>query len=92
MAANPDFEEKKADHLYLATCPFKKLSNFFSNETIMNVAVDEAIFQAVDEAIFQALFFQGKRTLFFQAMDEAIFQALFFQAVDEAIFEALFLY
>ncbi|CAL2248350.1 unnamed protein product [Prunus armeniaca] len=39
MAANPDFEEKKADHLYRATCPFKKLSNFFSNETIMNVGL-----------------------------------------------------
>ncbi|XP_030517610.2 scarecrow-like protein 9 [Rhodamnia argentea] len=28
----------KAYHLFLAACPFKKLSNFFSNKTIMNVA------------------------------------------------------
>ncbi|KAK4436600.1 Scarecrow-like protein 14 [Sesamum alatum] len=28
----------KAYHIYLATCPFRKISNFFSNKTIMNVA------------------------------------------------------
>ncbi|GFQ01956.1 scarecrow-like protein 9 [Phtheirospermum japonicum] len=28
----------KAYHIYLATCPFRKISNFFSNRTFMNVA------------------------------------------------------
>lgn len=28
----------KAYHIYLAACPFRKISNFFSNKTIMNVA------------------------------------------------------
>ncbi|EPS64949.1 hypothetical protein M569_09830, partial [Genlisea aurea] len=28
----------KAYHIYLATCPFRKLSNFFSNKTIMNLS------------------------------------------------------
>ncbi|CAB4304127.1 unnamed protein product [Prunus armeniaca] len=51
MAANPDFEEKKADHLYLATCPFKKLSNFFSNETIMNVGEKATRIDIIDFGI-----------------------------------------
>lgn len=28
----------KAYHIYLATCPFRKISNFFANKTIMNVS------------------------------------------------------
>ncbi|PIN01335.1 hypothetical protein CDL12_26158 [Handroanthus impetiginosus] len=28
----------KAYHIYVATCPFRKISNFFANKTIMNVS------------------------------------------------------
>ncbi|KAI6668967.1 hypothetical protein NL676_003852 [Syzygium grande] len=36
----PVVDVLKAYHLFLAACPFKKLSNFFSNKTIMNMAVE----------------------------------------------------
>lgn len=41
----------KAYHLFLAACPFKKLSNFFSNKTIMNVAQNAKRLHIVDFGI-----------------------------------------
>ncbi|KAJ9160137.1 hypothetical protein P3X46_025568 [Hevea brasiliensis] len=41
----------KAYHLFLAACPFRKLSNFFSNKTIMNVAQNATKLHIVDIGI-----------------------------------------
>ncbi|KAL5733204.1 hypothetical protein ACOSQ2_032896 [Xanthoceras sorbifolium] len=41
----------KAYHLYLAACPFRKLSNFFSNKTIMNLAEKATRLHIVDFGI-----------------------------------------
>ncbi|KAJ7961404.1 Scarecrow-like protein [Quillaja saponaria] len=41
----------KAYHLFLAACPFKKISNFASNKTIMNVAASEARLHIIDFGI-----------------------------------------
>ncbi|XVE52649.1 hypothetical protein DITRI_Ditri02bG0139800 [Diplodiscus trichospermus] len=41
----------KAYHLFLAACPFKKLSNFFSNKTIMNLAENAASLHIIDFGI-----------------------------------------
>ncbi|BFG22699.1 hypothetical protein CerSpe_089730 [Prunus speciosa] len=41
----------KAYHLYLDACPFKKLSNFFSNKTIMNVAEKATRLHIIDFGI-----------------------------------------
>lgn len=41
----------KAHHLFLAACPFKKLSNFFSNKTIMNLAENAARLHIIDFGI-----------------------------------------
>ncbi|EPS61835.1 hypothetical protein M569_12956, partial [Genlisea aurea] len=41
----------KAYHIYLATCPFKRLSNFFSNKTIMNASQNAAKLHIVDFGI-----------------------------------------
>ncbi|XP_043703119.1 scarecrow-like protein 9 [Telopea speciosissima] len=41
----------KAYQLYLAVCPFKKFSNFFSNETILNVAEKATRLHIVDFGI-----------------------------------------
>ncbi|KAF8397468.1 hypothetical protein HHK36_016385 [Tetracentron sinense] len=41
----------KAYQLYLAACPFKKLSNFFSNQTIMNVAENATRLHIIDFGI-----------------------------------------
>ncbi|XWS74956.1 hypothetical protein CRYUN_Cryun01aG0043300 [Craigia yunnanensis] len=41
----------KAYHLFLAACPFRKLSNFFSNMTIMNLAENAARLHIIDFGI-----------------------------------------
>ena len=41
----------KAYHLFLAACPFKKLSNFFSNKIIMNLAEKATRLHIVDFGI-----------------------------------------
>lgn len=41
----------KAYHLLLAACPFKKISNFFSNRTIMNVAENATSLHIIDFGI-----------------------------------------
>ncbi|KAI8564056.1 hypothetical protein RHMOL_Rhmol03G0153500 [Rhododendron molle] len=41
----------KAYHLYLACCPFKKVSNFFANRTIMNVSEKATRLHIVDFGI-----------------------------------------
>nr|GMC59264.1 scarecrow-like protein 14 [Ipomoea batatas] len=41
----------KAYQLYLAACPFRKISNFFSNKTIMNVAKDATSVHIIDFGI-----------------------------------------
>ncbi|KDP44938.1 hypothetical protein JCGZ_01438 [Jatropha curcas] len=41
----------KAYHLFLAACPFRKLSNFFSNKTIMKVAQNAKTLHIVDFGI-----------------------------------------
>ncbi|XP_022746928.1 scarecrow-like protein 14 [Durio zibethinus] len=41
----------KAYHLFLAACPFKKISNFFSNKTIMNLAENAARIHIIDFGI-----------------------------------------
>uniref|UniRef100_A0A5B6ZII5 Uncharacterized protein n=1 Tax=Davidia involucrata TaxID=16924 RepID=A0A5B6ZII5_DAVIN len=41
----------KAYHLFLAACPFKKLSNFFSNKTIMHVAEKATRLHIIDFGI-----------------------------------------
>ncbi|XP_019192198.1 PREDICTED: scarecrow-like protein 33 [Ipomoea nil] len=41
----------KAYQLYLAACPFRKISNFFSNKTIMNVAKDAKSVHIIDFGI-----------------------------------------
>lgn len=41
----------KAYHIYLATCPFRKISNFFSNKTIMNVAENATSLHIIDFGI-----------------------------------------
>ncbi|XP_062092655.1 scarecrow-like protein 9 [Humulus lupulus] len=41
----------KAYHLFLAACPFKKLSNFFSNKTIMNLAAKATRLHIIDFGI-----------------------------------------
>ncbi|KAF5742683.1 hypothetical protein HS088_TW09G00734 [Tripterygium wilfordii] len=41
----------KAYHLLLAACPFRKLSNFFSNKTIMNVAEKATKLHIIDFGI-----------------------------------------
>ncbi|KAJ0103003.1 hypothetical protein Patl1_06415 [Pistacia atlantica] len=41
----------KAYHLFLAACPFRKLSNFFSNKTIMNLAEKATTLHIIDFGI-----------------------------------------
>ncbi|KAJ6727031.1 hypothetical protein OIU79_005049 [Salix purpurea] len=41
----------KAYHMFLAACPFRKLSNFFSNKTIMNIAENATKVHIVDFGI-----------------------------------------
>lgn len=41
----------KAYHTYLATCPFRKISNFFANKTIMNVSEKAAKLHIIDFGI-----------------------------------------
>ncbi|XP_057978951.1 scarecrow-like protein 14 [Malania oleifera] len=41
----------KAYHLFLIVCPFKKLANFFSNKTIMNVAEKATRLHIIDFGI-----------------------------------------
>ncbi|KAF8402932.1 hypothetical protein HHK36_011025 [Tetracentron sinense] len=41
----------KAYHLFLAACPFRKLSNFFSNQTITNVAENATRLHIIDFGI-----------------------------------------
>ena len=41
----------KAYHLFLAACPFKKLSNFFSNKTIINLAEKATRLHIIDFGI-----------------------------------------
>ncbi|PKI72367.1 scarecrow-like protein 14 [Punica granatum] len=41
----------KAYHLYLTICPFRKISNFFSNKTIMNMAEKATKLHIVDFGI-----------------------------------------
>lgn len=41
----------KAYHLFLAACPFRKLSNFFSNKTIMSLAENATTLHIVDFGI-----------------------------------------
>ncbi|XP_002531568.2 scarecrow-like protein 14 isoform X2 [Ricinus communis] len=41
----------KAHHLFLAACPFRKLSNFFSNKTIMNIAQNATTLHIIDFGI-----------------------------------------
>ncbi|XP_044509789.1 scarecrow-like protein 30 [Mangifera indica] len=41
----------KAYHLFLAACPFRKVSNFFSNKTIMNLAVKATTLHIIDFGI-----------------------------------------
>ncbi|KAM3281041.1 scarecrow-like protein 14 [Capsicum chacoense] len=41
----------KAYQLYLAACPFRKLSNFFSNKTIMNAAETASTVHIIDYGI-----------------------------------------
>ncbi|PIA54726.1 hypothetical protein AQUCO_00900954v1 [Aquilegia coerulea] len=42
----------KAYQLYLAACPFKKISNFFSNQTIMNISENATRVHIVDFGIY----------------------------------------
>ncbi|KAK1299165.1 Scarecrow-like protein 9 [Acorus calamus] len=42
----------KAYHLYLAACPFKKVSHFFSNQTIINAAENSSRLHIVDFGIY----------------------------------------
>ncbi|XP_068668674.1 scarecrow-like protein 9 [Aristolochia californica] len=42
----------KAFHLYLIACPFKKLSHFFSNQTIMDAAENHSRLHIVDFGIY----------------------------------------
>ncbi|CAI9768322.1 unnamed protein product [Fraxinus pennsylvanica] len=41
----------KAYHIYLATCPFRKISNFFANKTIMNAAKNATRLHIIDFGI-----------------------------------------
>ncbi|CAA3012224.1 Hypothetical predicted protein [Olea europaea subsp. europaea] len=41
----------KAYHIYLASCPFRKISNFFANKTIMNVAKSATRLHIIDFGI-----------------------------------------
>ncbi|KAG8390853.1 hypothetical protein BUALT_Bualt01G0126800 [Buddleja alternifolia] len=41
----------KAYHIYLATCPFRKISNFFANKTIMNVSEKATRLHIIDFGI-----------------------------------------
>ncbi|XP_044461538.1 scarecrow-like protein 33 [Mangifera indica] len=41
----------KAYHLFLAACPFRKISNFFSNKTIMNLAEKATTLHIIDFGI-----------------------------------------
>ncbi|KAI3439600.1 GRAS domain-containing protein [Psidium guajava] len=49
----------KAYHLFLAACPFKKLSNFFSNKTIMNVAGEAPKLHIIDFGILYGFQWPG---------------------------------
>ncbi|XP_056169428.1 scarecrow-like protein 30 [Syzygium oleosum] len=49
----------KAYHLFLAACPFKKLSNFFSNKTIMNMAGKAPKLHIVDFGILYGFQWPG---------------------------------
>ncbi|ERN07921.1 hypothetical protein AMTR_s00012p00239560 [Amborella trichopoda] len=42
----------KAYHLYVAACPFKKISHYFANQTIMDVAENASSLHIVDFGIF----------------------------------------
>lgn len=42
----------KAYHLYIAACPFKKVSHFFSNQTILNVAEKASRVHIIDFGIY----------------------------------------
>ncbi|XP_022890933.1 scarecrow-like protein 14 [Olea europaea var. sylvestris] len=41
----------KAYHIYLASCPFRKISNFFANKTIMNAAKSATRLHIIDFGI-----------------------------------------
>ncbi|KAK4383475.1 Scarecrow-like protein 14 [Sesamum angolense] len=41
----------KAYHIYLATCPFRKISNFFANKTIMNLSAKVTRLHIIDFGI-----------------------------------------
>ncbi|KAG2723764.1 hypothetical protein I3760_02G184900 [Carya illinoinensis] len=49
----------KAYHLFLAACPFKKLSNFFSNRTIMNLSKKATRLHIVDFGILYGFQWPG---------------------------------
>uniref|UniRef100_A0A1D1YLD4 Scarecrow-like protein 9 n=2 Tax=Anthurium amnicola TaxID=1678845 RepID=A0A1D1YLD4_9ARAE len=42
----------KAYHLYLAACPFKKISHFFANQTILDVAENATRLHIIDFGIY----------------------------------------
>ncbi|CAA7392749.1 unnamed protein product [Spirodela intermedia] len=42
----------KAYHLYLAACPFKKISHFYSNQTILNAAEGSSRLHIIDFGIY----------------------------------------
>ncbi|KAG6487311.1 scarecrow-like protein 9 [Zingiber officinale] len=42
----------KAYHLYLAACPFKRISHFFSNQTILNLAQKASKVHIIDFGIY----------------------------------------
>ncbi|RZR94348.1 hypothetical protein BHM03_00023019 [Ensete ventricosum] len=42
----------KAYHLYLAACPFKRISHFFSNQTILNLAEKASKVHIIDFGIY----------------------------------------
>ncbi|WOL04778.1 scarecrow-like protein 33 [Canna indica] len=49
---NPVTEILKAYQLYLAACPFKKISHFFSTQTILNVAEKATKLHIIDFGIY----------------------------------------
>ncbi|KAE8686326.1 Scarecrow-like protein 14 [Hibiscus syriacus] len=49
----------KAYHLFLAACPFKKLSDYFSNTTIMNLAENVARLHIIDFGILYGFQWPG---------------------------------
>ncbi|XP_056169404.1 scarecrow-like protein 9 isoform X2 [Syzygium oleosum] len=49
----------KAYHLFLAACPFRKLSNFFSNKTILNMAREAPKLHIIDFGILYGFRWPG---------------------------------